>query len=311
MEKNRPMTPNHSFTRRAFLSCTCGCAGAALAWPAVSALGAAAAENPGKQWQIGCYTRPFDQFDYRTAFDGIAEAGFKYVGLMTTNTKDWVIIKPSTPPEEVQKMNEEADKRGLKVLSIYGDFKPAETGELPVADRTILIGHCKTCSCPHLLLGGTTDPKLYSRYYDTIRECCSYAAENAVTLTIKPHGGQNATGPECRKAIDLVNRPNFRLWYDPGNIFYYSDGKLDPVEDAPTVDGLVAGISVKDFRPPKDVLVNPGAGKVDFARVFARLRKGGFDHGPVILECLERGKLGQVKAAAKNARLFLERLLGV
>lgn len=37
-------------------------------------------------WQIGCYTRPWDQYDYRVALDAIAEAGYKYVGLMTAKS---------------------------------------------------------------------------------------------------------------------------------------------------------------------------------------------------------------------------------
>ena len=160
------------------------------------------------------------------------------------------------------------------------------------------------------MLGGTTDEKLYEAYYQTIAECCDYAAGKGVSLNIKPHGGQNATGPQCRKAIERVGKKNFRLWYNPGNIFYYSDGKLDPVADAATVDGLVTGMCVKDFRPPKEVLVNPGSGKVDFPAVFSRLKKGGFTHGPLIVECLERGTLVSVKAAAKKARQFLEDLTG-
>ena len=32
---------------------------------------------------IGCYTRPWAQYEYRVALDAIAEAGYKYVGLMT------------------------------------------------------------------------------------------------------------------------------------------------------------------------------------------------------------------------------------
>jgi len=106
----------------------------------------------------------------------------------------------------------------------------------------------------------------------------------------------------------LVGKKNFGLWYDPGNIFYYSDGKLDPVADAATVDGLVVGMSVKDFRPPKEVLVNIGEGKVDFPAVFARLKQGGFTHGPLIAECLARGPLESVKAGATKARMFLEKL---
>jgi sugar phosphate isomerase/epimerase len=292
-------------TRRAFLATAArigtGAVGAALLERAP-----AADSRPG--WQLGCYTRPFDQFDYHVAMDAIAEAGFKYVGLMTTNTKDWVMIRPNTPVEEVRTMKAEAAKRDLEVLSIYGDFSVSGSVEEGARDLRRLIDHCAVCACPNLLLGGTSDAKVYEGYYKAVAECCGYAAGKGVGLSVKPHGGQNATGPQCRKAIELVNRKNFGLWYDPGNIFYYSDGKLDPVEDAATVDGVVVGMSVKDFQPPKEVLVNPGSGKVNFPAVLARLKKGGFVKGPLILECLERGPLDKVKAAARRAREFLEGL---
>ncbi|MHC4084655.1 MAG: hypothetical protein ACYSU5_05525 [Planctomycetota bacterium] len=34
-------------------------------------------KNSDGPWQIGCYTRPWGQYDYRVALDAIAEAGFK------------------------------------------------------------------------------------------------------------------------------------------------------------------------------------------------------------------------------------------
>jgi sugar phosphate isomerase/epimerase len=265
---------------------------------------------PNAAWQIGCYTRVFDQFDYPVALDSIAEAGFKYVGLMTTKGTQGAIIKAATPVEEVRAAHSEATARGLKVLSVYGEFPIAESRDANIAGLKRLIDATATCGCPNLMLGGTTDEKLYQLYYKTIAECCDYAGEKRVGLSIKPHGGQNATGPQCRKAIELVGKKNFGLWYDPGNIFYYSYGRLDPVADAATVDGLVVGMSVKDFLPPKEVLVNIGEGKVDFPAVFARLKQGGFTHGPLIVECLARGSLESVKAAATKTRHFLEKLTG-
>src|SRR5690606_20722691 len=129
-----------------------------------------------------------------------------------------------------------------------------------------------------------------------------------VALTIKPHGGANATGGECRKLVESVGHRNLRIWYDPGNILFYSEGKLDPVDDVGSADGFIAGMSIKDFRPPKEVLVTPGTGKVDFRRVLSRAKAGGFQQGPLVVECLDRGAPAKVTAEAKRARLFLEEL---
>jgi sugar phosphate isomerase/epimerase len=145
-------------------------------------------------------------------------------------------------------------------------------------------------------------------YYKVIAECCDYALEKGVSIGIKPHGPLNSTGRECRPLIAKVGHKNFRLWYDPGNIYFYSDGKVNPVDDAAEVDGLVVGMSVKDFTLPKNVDVTPGTGMVDFPKVFARLQKGGFRSGPLIVECLSPGDLAHINAEARKACQFLNKL---
>jgi sugar phosphate isomerase/epimerase len=124
----------------------------------------------------------------------------------------------------------------------------------------------------------------------------------------------NATGPQLRKAIEFVGHKNFTVWYDAGNIFFYSEGKLDPLDDSPALDGLVSGWCVKDFtlQPKRDVWVTPGTGLVDFKGVFARLKKGGFTRGSLVLETITRSDpndLPQILAEAKKARKFLEELV--
>ncbi len=81
------------------------------------------------------------------------------------------------------------------------------------------------------------------------------------------------------------------------------------MDDAPSVAGLVVGMCVKDFRLPKEVMLTPGTGMVNFPEVMARLRKGGFTHGPLVVECLDPGDPAQTVAQARKARLFLENLL--
>jgi sugar phosphate isomerase/epimerase len=261
-------------------------------------------------YQLGCYTRPWDAYPFEVALDGIADAGFRYAGLMTAKGRSWVIITVDSSPEDVARIADAVKARHLETLSIYGgDFPVAQSLEAGIAGLRRLIDHCVICRCPNLMLGGTAAPTLFEAYYKAVAECCDYAREKGVGLSIKPHGGSNATGPQCRRIIEQIGHPNFRLWYDPGNIFYYSDGALDPVDDATTVDGIVVGMSVKDFLPPKEVLLTPGTGRVDFPKVLAALQNGGFTFGPVLVECLAKGDAASVTAEARKARRYLEDLL--
>ena len=262
-------------------------------------------------WQIGCYTRPWDKQDYRVALDAIASAGYKYVGLMTTKSKTNLVISVETTLEEAVRVGDEVKRRGLKVASVYGGGIPVENSlDAAIEGLRKLIDNCAACGATNLLMGGVGGKEQYEPYYKAIAECCDYAASKGMGISVKPHGGLNATGPQCRKTVEFVRNKNFGIWYDPGNIFYYSDGKLNPVDDAPTVDGLVTGMCVKDYKHPKEVLVTPGTGQVDFPAVFAKLKAGGFKGGPLIVECLDPGDLEHAMDEAKKARRFLEKLTG-
>jgi len=285
----------HGLSRRGFI-------GGVLVATA-GALFSRASQTP--RWQIGCYTRPWAGYDYHVAFDGIAAAGFKYVGLMTTKSRTSLIVSMESTPKEAAAIGGEAKQRGLKIISMWAD--DAAMGTTGGLRR--LIDNSAACGCRYLLLGGTEEEHA-DAYYKVVAACCDYAKSKDVVLTLKPHAGSNPSGALCRQTIDRIGHKSFRLWYDPGNIFYYSDGKLDPVDDAATVDGVVAGMSVKDFRAPKEVEITPGTGMVNFPKVLSRLEQGGFNHGPLVVECLDHGDLPHINAAAVKARRFLETLTG-
>lgn len=305
------MNSFNNVSRRDFLDKTLrfGAASFAASYALKSPAGALAKST--ERWQIGCYTRPWAKHNYRVALDAIAEAGFKYAGLMTTNSKSRLVISVSTTVEEAEQVGQEARNRGLKIPSIYGGGIPVQKSlKAGIEGLRKLIDNCAACKAANLMMGGVGNEKLYHDYYKAIAECCDYAAEKGIGISVKPHGGLNATGPQCRKTIEMVGHKNFRIWYDPGNIYFYSDGKLDPIEDAATVDGLVIGMCIKDYKHPKKVDVTPGTGQVDFAAVLARLKQGGFTSGALVVECLDPGDLKQTLAEAKKARRFLKELTG-
>ena len=279
---------------------------AAVAAITTSASGAALTKD---SWQIGCYIRPWNQFEHDVALDAIAGAGFKYTGLLTTKPNNKFGITVNTTPEEAAAIGEECRKHGLGLPSTYGGDIPLDSVDAGIAGMHRLIDNCVAARVSNLMMGGVGTPELADVYYKAIGESCGYAEEKGIGISVKPHGGTNSTGPQCRALIEKVNKKNFRLWYDPGNIYYYSDGALNPVDDAATVDGLVVGMSVKDYQEPKSVDVTPGTGKVDFAKVLARLKQGGFTSGPLIVECLKPGTEAELLGEAKKAFAFLTSLV--
>lgn len=265
--------------------------------------------KPAKQgnYQIGCYTRAFSKHDYLTAFDAIAEAGFKYVGVMSSKTG--LIITTSTTVEQAHKIGEDARSRGLSVASMFGGdigvMKSLETG---IEGVKKIIDNCAACGCTNMLLCGHWDKNFQDAFYKAVTVNLDYAEAKGISMNLKSHGPYNDTGPELRSIARKINRKNFNIWYDPGNTLYYSKGQINPVDDARALDGLVKGMCVKDYVHPKEVNITPGTGQVDFPAVFAVLKKGGFTSGPLVVECLKKGDLKQTIDEAKKARRFLEAL---
>lgn len=292
-------------TRREFVGRALLTGAAAFAAPAVLR-----AADPAGAWQLGCFTRPWAAFEYPVAFDAIAEAGFKYVGLMTT--KSGYLLGAKTTVDEAHRIGEEAKKRGLGAISAWGgDFGIRTSKDGGVSELRHLVEVASAAGVRNLLLGGVGDQKLVEPYYKAIAMCADEAAAKGVGLTIKPHGGTTGTGGELRRAVERVGKRNFTIWYDAGNIYYYSDGKVSPVEDAPSVAGLVSGWCIKDFsgKPKKSVDLTPGTGEVDFKAVFAKLKAGGFTGGPLVVETLTPGGREELAKEAVKARKLLEGLV--
>ncbi len=301
--------PRRPFSRRHFLQRTLAgtiAAGAGAAW-----LGCRAwPDRRQGGWQIGAYTRPWDAWDYRTALDGIAEAGFSWCGLMTAKSEHgWLILTADSTLAEAAVIGREIRQRGLQCLSLYaGEFPVDQSPAAGRAGLRKLIDLCAACGASNLMLAGVPDANLSAAYFQVIADCCDYAATQRVGLSLKPHGGFVATGAACRQGVARVGHPNFRIWYDPGNILFYSEGQRDPVTDAADVAGWVVGMSVKDFRAPRDIALTPGDGQVNWPGVMAQLTRGGFTRGPLLIECLESGDRARVLASARRARAFLEAL---
>ena len=200
--------------------------------------------------------------------------------------------------------------RGLEIKSISGySYNKKSSLDDNIAALKRLIDNSRICKCPNLMMNGISDKAIEADYYKAIAASCDYAQSKGVELTLKPHGGTNATGARCRAHIETVGHKNFNLWYDPGNVYYYSDGEIDPVSDCADVDGLVTGMCIKDFRMPKDVNVTPGTGLVDFPGLFRRLKQGGFRGGSLIIECLNSGEGSYLISEAIKAREMLEELI--
>lgn len=290
---------------------------AALAATATFNLPRAQAQESAKgvHWPIGCFNRPWVNepagWTYETALDGIKAASYKLTGLLTRTRQDRFIDAEATP-EYLAALKQKIAARGLRANMAALRVKmniPVEDG---IKDLRKQIDNAKFLDLEFLLTFGTDNPKDYENYYRLMGDAAAYAQERGLKLVLKPHGGGSGAAEEIIRCLDKVRQPNFKVWYDAGNIIYYT-GK-DPLEQLKPIAQYVTGFCAKDCdhqntpAQPAEVFLEFGTGKVDFHAVFIELKKAGFN-GPVMVECCARGKTPEETTAnARKNREFLEKL---
>jgi sugar phosphate isomerase/epimerase len=302
-------------SRRAFIQ-TATVAGAVVAARTADAL------PEDSRWPVGCFSRPWMQafntkrqpitqpqpanWGLDAALRGIKEAGYSTVGLLTRQPDEPVIGSEAADAYLAGLRNKIVDA-GLKAT--MGALRTQEQAPLAaaIADCRLQIDHAHALGLEWLLTFGVNDSAHYDTYFKTMSDAADYAQERKIKLVMKPHGGASGAAAEILKCLEKINRPNFAIWYDAGNILYYT-GK-DPVEELKPIVRHVTGFCAKDCLAPKgDVMIQFGAGKVDFRGVFEELKKAGFQ-GPIFVECCGGKTFDEVTAGARANRLFLERLL--
>jgi len=259
------------------------------------------------RWPIGCFNRPWTTWSFDEALNQIAAAGYRTTGLLT-RTKDEPFIGSEATTEYVVRLKQRIAASGLKAnmaaLRSQHDIPLRDS----ITDVRRQIDHADALALTYLLTFGVDKPEEYDHYYKVMSDAAAYAQERRIKLVMKPHGGSSGASDEIVAALKAVRHPNFTIWYDAGNIIYYT-GK-NPVEELKPIARQVTGFCAKDCGALKgDVMIQFGTGKVDFAAVFGTLKAAGFD-GPIMVECCKVGATAaETMTNARENRTFLERIL--
>lgn len=274
---------------------------------ATAAVNSRPAEARGVRWTVGCFNRPWTRWSFEDTLDGVKAAGYQVTGLLS-RTKDEPFIGADATPEYLAGLKKKIAARGLKAN--MGALRsrhnvPLEESKAEVRRQ---VDNAKFLGLEYLLSFGVDRPEEHDHYHRVMADAAAYAAERQLKLVMKPHGGSSAASQEIIRSIEKVGHPNFKIWYDAGNIIHYT-GK-DPIAELRPVARYVSGFCAKDCAELKgDVMIQFGAGKVDFRGVFATLKEAGFA-GPVMVECCALGPTPEeVTANARANREFLEKIL--
>jgi len=267
--------------------------------------------------ELGAQTLPYRAYPFDRALDGIARAGFRYVGIWNDHA-DGPVAPETATAGDLETVRLQIERHGLtprmafrfrgagddpesqlrrtiEVASALGIAFVISAGPSPYAGRT--FGEHKRDMLFH---------REAEAYFATLRRLAPVAEQAAVTIVCKPHMGVTGTGQDLADLVELIDHPNVKVCYDAGNIAFYEG--LKPEEDVQACARHVRAVCIKDHRGPRasvDFPV-PGTGDVDHAAVFRTLLDAGFS-GPCLVERIDGlTSAEEVDAALERARIYLE-----
>jgi sugar phosphate isomerase/epimerase len=260
--------------------------------------------------KLGSTTRPWHTWSFDQACQAIAHAGYEEVSIYSNAGK--IPLTSESTPTEIAETVAITKKYEIVPTMLLGSPRLDLSLDDAVADFIKLIDATSASGCPWVMNGGTENEALFDKYFEIMRQTAPYAEKKGVQILLKPHGGLGLTGRDLANAVEKVNNSAFRICYDPGNIIYYTKGKVRPEPDVDDVAEFVTFCIIKDCIIKEDgnpdVWILPGDGLVDFPVVLGKLVKAGFS-GPLHVECLGGSELDDVNERAWKTREWLEKIL--
>jgi sugar phosphate isomerase/epimerase len=267
------------------------------------------------QFQIACMTLPYAAFPMRRALEGIRAAGFEYVAWGVNHKEADGRVRPAldvtaTAPQ-ARALARQCQDMGLKPIMIFATVHLEARNALDVHRRR--IEQSQAAEIPFLLTFGKTSPGEREAFVENLRRIGPEAAAAGVTVVIKQHGGNTATGSDCSKIIAEVNHVAVKMCYDAGNVLDYEN--QDPIADIGNCWRDIRAFAIKDHRNfPKDEDCGPGFGEIDHYKLLAPMMRTGLTM-PLACENIFEPLVPRpsapegIDALARRAREYVETVL--
>ncbi len=245
-------------SRRHFLAAAAGLA-------AQSKSGAAAA--PFTEFQIACMTLAYQRYPVERAFSGIAKAGCKFVAFGPRHqNKD--TIPEDAPASVARDLARRARDLGVEPVMMFGVHYIEQPDAVEVYKRR--IEQAAEAKIPYVLAFGSPqdDPSHYGIWIKHLQQIGPMARAAGLTIPIKQHGGNTATGRQCAGIVKEVADEGIRMFYDAGNTWWYAG--VDPIPDMVSCAQYIHGFAIKDFRAyPQRTICAAGLGTIDHYQLLA------------------------------------------
>ncbi len=280
-----------------------------------TAAAAVQAAAPLTRFQLACMTLPYSAFPLERALVGIRQAGYEFVAWGVRHRDASGAVRPAlaveAPSGDAARLAQRCRGMGLEPVMMFSTVHLEAPEALDAHLRR--IDQAAAAKIPFLLTFGKTEPGQYENFIRNLKSMAPRAQAAGVTVVIKQHGGNSATGQACARILAEVGEPAIRICYDAGNVLDYEN--QDPIADVRTCWRDIRAFAIKDHRNwPKDQDCGPGFGEIDHYRLLQPVMRTGLTM-PLAFENIFEPLVARpatadgVDALARRAREYIDAVL--
>lgn len=273
--------------------------------------------------RLGIWNLNWSHFTFEEALAGVRASGFTELALYPQHT-DGPCYTEDMSTADIAALKQRLDDCGLSVAMLMA-VKPVGDGMVDAAKRRIDMA--VQMGVPFLCATGTWEwvkfqeelkpdevrQAEHREFVEAYQQVMPHAEDADIVITLKPHGGNSATGPILKQTIDDVGSSHFQASVDAGNVRFYEG--IDPVADVDPILPHARTMCLKDHSGARGNANFPiiGDGGVDHPALLAKLNAVGFD-GPMMIERYDgaSGRTGiTFQIVCDRARISRENILRV
>src|SRR5262249_28749548 len=154
-------------------------------------------------FQIACMTLPYSAFPMQRALEGIARAGYRFVAWGTTHMEAPGERRPAlavdAPPADAKRLAARCRDMGLQPVLMFANVQLEDPNAAEAHLRR--IEQAAAAGILYLLTFGKTTAGQYDVFLGNLKRMAPVARSHGVTVVIKQHGGNTATGRNCARIV--------------------------------------------------------------------------------------------------------------
>ena len=228
-------------------------------------------------YDVPIITVGFDGYSLEDALEGVSKTNSSGLSLCSVDGLTQHVNPEQMSKKEWENVKRLIDKNNLTFHGLEGHCDISNSDNLERIRKRIEF--TKFLGGKYLDLDGGPKERI-NDFYENINKIIKMAEKSNIIICLETHKGLIETGRGSSKLLKRIDSPYIKISYDPANVYFYSNGKINPSEDIKYILDFIYIIHLKGVSHNENMTEwqFPQMDKsiIDFKEFFNTLKKNNY-----------------------------------